>query len=487
MKNRRRICLIAAVALLCEASLNAQAPSPTWSSERVAQFQQVQQTALHDDYAYQQAAHLTDDIGPRMAGSPQAAAAVEYVAEEMRKLGLDVHLEKLTVPRWVRGEEHAELVSYPGQAPGTQQKIVITALASLQNATPPDGLTADVVVVSNFQELAALPDGKIKGKIVVFNYPFDQQMAEQGFALSAYEEAVDYRVDGRLAAARRGAVGALVRSVGGANFRLPHTGVAGYDPKLPAIPVGAITAEDADLLARLSAEGAVRLHLVMTPQMLPDVETYNVVADLKGAKHPEQVVIVSGHLDSWDLGTGALDDAAGVVVAMETAQILKQLKLQPDRTIRVVAWMAEEIGGVGGKAYGRQHAADMKDHFAAIETDLGAGHPVGINVCCEEATLKVLQPVADVLQSSGAGILRMSDDTGVDIVSVKVAGAPTFSPIQDVRTYFDYHHSAADTLDKIDPQFLRENAAVVATLAYALATMNGELPRKPQPLPDWLK
>ncbi len=467
--------------------LTAQAPTPAWTPETLQQLHQIQQAALQDDYAYRQAAHLTDNIGPRTAGSPQAAAAVEYVAEELRKLGLEVRLEKVTVPHWIRGEEHAELVSYPGQVPGTQQKIVVTALASINNATPPDGITAEVVVVNNFDELAALPREKVEGKLVVFNARFDHRLAAAGSGLAAYGQAVEYRENGREAAAGRGAAAVLVRSAGGAEFRLPHTGETGYDPKLPSIPAGAITAEDADLLARLSAQGQVRLHLVLTPQLLPDVESYNVIGDLKGSVHPEQVVIVSGHLDSWDLGTGALDDAAGIAVAMATAQLLKQLNLRPERTIRVVAWMAEEQGIFGGRAYGKQHAAETGSHFAAIETDLGAGHPIGINVCCDENLLNVLEPVAAVLQGSGAGILRSSDDTGADIIPLKSVGVPTFSPIQDARTYFDYHHTAADTLDKIDPQELRENAAVVAVLAYALATMKTELPRKPQPLPDWMK
>jgi carboxypeptidase Q len=475
------------VALLSGVPLLGQNATAAWSPGTLQQLQQIQQAALHDNYAYQQAAHLTDSIGPRLPGSPQAAAAVEYVAGEMRRLGLDVRLEKVKVPRWVRGEEHAELVGYPAQAPGTQQKIVITALASLNNATPPEGITADVVVVSNFEELKSLPDEKVKGKIVVFNYPFDEELARMGLALSAYGQAVEYREDGRTAAARKGAVGALVRSAGGANFRLPHTGEASYDPKVSSIPVASVAAEDADLMARLVAQGPVRLHFVMTPQLLPEVESYNVIADLKGSKHPEQVVIVSGHLDSWDLGTGALDDAAGVVVAMETAQLLKQLKLQPDRTIRVVAWMAEEFGVFGGRAYAKDFAAQMNSNFAAIETDLGAGHPAGLNFCCDPSLEQTLQPVAKLLQPGGAGVLRGSEDTGVDIIPLKVAGVPTFSPIQDVRTYFDYHHSAADTFDKIDPEQLRENAAVVATFAFALATINGELPRKPQPVPDWLK
>lgn len=469
-------------------SATAQAkPASPWGPETLQQLRHLHQAALEDDYAYRQAAHLTDNIGPRLAGSPQAAAAVEYVAAELRKLGLDVTLEPVSVPNWIRGEERAALISYPGQAPGTQQKIVVTALASVDNATPSEGITAEIVVVNNFAELAAMPREKVAGKIVVFNERFDHQMAAAGFGLAAYGQAVAYREDGREAAAKQGAAAALVRSAGGAEFRLPHTGETGYNPKLPSIPAAAVAGEDAELMARLAAQGPVRLHLVLTPKLLPNVVSYNVVADLKGSEHPEQVVIVSGHLDSWDLGAGAIDDAAGVAVSMEAAQLLKQLHLQPKRTIRIVAWMAEEVGIFGGKAYAKQHANDVANHFAAIETDLGAGHPVGINVGGDETVLKLLQPVADVLSTSGAALLRSSDETGADVIPLKVAGVPTFSPIQDARTYFDYHHTAADTLDKIDPRELRENAAVVAVLAYALATMDAELPRQPQPVPDWLK
>jgi len=374
-------------------SATAQAkPAPPWSSETLQQLRQLHQAALEDNYAYRQAAHLTDNIGPRLAGSPQAAAAVEYVAAELRKLGLEVTLEPVSVPNWIRGEERATLVSYPGQVPGTQQKIVVTALASVHNATPAEGTTAEIVVVNSFDELAAMPREKVAGKIVVFNERFDRQMAAAGFGLAAYGQAVAYREDGRVAAAKQGAVAALVRSAGGAEFRLPHTGETSYDPRVPSIPAAAVTAEDAELMARLAAQGPVRLHLVLTPKLLPNVASYNVVADLKGSEHPEQVVIVSGHLDSWDLGTGAIDDAAGVAVSMEAAELLKQLHLQPKRTIRIVAWMAEETGIFGGKAYAKQHANEVANHFAAIETDLGAGHPVGINVGGDEAALDLLQP-----------------------------------------------------------------------------------------------
>ena len=490
MPNALRRCALAALAAAAFTPIliSAQAKlAADWTPWELDQLRQIQTAAMQDDYAYQQTAHLTDNIGPRLPGSAQAAGAVQYVADEMRKLGLEVSLEKVSVPYWVRGEERAELVSYPGQVPGTQQKIVVTALASMDNATPPEGITAEVLVVDSFAELAALPKEKVAGKIVVFNEKFDHSKAAAGFALASYGEAVAYRENGRDAAAKLGAVAALVRSAGNADFRLPHTGETEYDAKVPTIPAACVTTEDAELMKRLAAQGPVRLHLVLTPRLLPSVDTYNVVADLKGSEHPEQVVIVSGHLDSWDLGTGAIDDAAGVAVSMEAVELLKKLHLQPKRTIRVVAWMAEEVGIFGGRAYAKQHAADIASHFAAIETDLGAGHPLGINVSGDESIVQRLKPVAGVLDASGASTLRESDDTGADIIPLKVAGVPTFSPIQDVRKYFDYHHTAADTLDKIDPRELRENATVVAVLAYALANINGDLPRKPLPMPDWLK
>jgi Iap family predicted aminopeptidase len=449
-----------------------------WSPVDLEHMRQVQSVAMQDDYAYQQTAHLTDKVGPRLTGSPEAAGAVQYVADELRKLGLDVRLEKVSVPHWVRGEERAELISYPGQVPGTQQKIVVTALATVDNAPAPQGVTADVVVVDSFAELEALPREKVSGKIVVFNEQFDHMKAANGLAGEAYGEAVVYREKGHIVAAKKDAIAALVRSVGGAEFRLPHTGLTGYDPKAPAIPVGAVTAEDAGLMKRLTAEGPVRMHLVLTPKLLPNVDSYNVIADLKGSEHPEQVVIVSGHLDSWDLGTGALDDAAGIGISMEVAQLLKALKLQPKRTIRVVAWMAEEEGIFGGRAYFKEHESEVARHFAAIETDLGAGHVLGINVAGGPAIGDRLKPIADVLRPQGATVIRESDETGADISPLTDAGVPSFSPLQDVRTYFDYHHTAADTLDKINGQELRENAAAVAVLAYALAQMQGELPRK---------
>ena len=433
----------------------------------------IKAAALTDDYAYHQVAHLTENIGPRPSGSLQAKAAVDYVAGELRQLGLDVHLEEVKVPHWVRGAETAELVEYAGQAAGTAQKIVLTALGG-STSTPADGITADVVVVNNFDELTALGHDKVAGKIVFFNEIFDKQKAAGGLSFVAYGEAVRYRGAGPKAAADLGAVAALVRSVGSADFRLPHTGFS-----VPAgIPAGAVTAEDADLIAYLSAQGKVRLRLILTPQKLPDAISYNVIADLKGSDHPEQIVVVSGHLDSWDLGTGAIDDGAGVVVAMEAAEILQKLHLHPKRTLRVIAWMDEESGGAGSQAYTKDNSAEFIRTVAAIESDSGAAHPLGFDVKMNPHAAELLRPVLEILQSFGATALQPSSyPPGADISAMSEAGVPALGILQDGRTYFNYHHSAADTLDKIAPAELRENAAAMAVMGYALASMKDPLPR----------
>src|SRR5437773_2542506 len=454
-------------------------PSPTpaiFSPQTLAELKRLQQAALSSGYAYRQVAHLANNIGPRLSGSAQAAKAVEYVANELKASGCEVQLEKAMVPHWVRGEETAALVQFPGQAPETTQKIVLCALGP-SVATPANGITAEVIAVRNFDELKSLPRDRVAGKIVLFNYPFDKQMAAEGRAGKAYGEAVVYRSDGPSAAARLGAVACLIRSVGGADYRLPHTGQTDYANDAPKIPAGAVTAEDADLIADLVRQGPVRMKLVLTPQTLPDVESANVIGDIKGSEHPEQVIVVSGHLDSWDLGTGAIDDGAGVAVSMEVANLIQKLHLNPKRTIRVIAWMNEENGLAGSKQYAKDHEKEWMNHFADMETDGGADHPLGINIKAKPEVKKTFAPVAAILQASGAGMLNLVEHCGADIGPMEKAGVPAFSPIQDSRFYFNYHHTAADTLDKIVPKELAENSAVVAVLAYALANMEQPLPR----------
>src|SRR5947208_8491742 len=299
-----------------ETSSPTASPSSTpavFSAPTLAELKRLQQAALTSDYAYRQVAHLSNNIGPRLSGSTQAAKAVEYVASELKAIGCEVQLEKVTVPHWVRGEETAALVQFPGQAENTTQKIVLCALGA-SVATPNEGITADVVAVKNFDELKAISRDKVAGKIVLFNYPFDKRIAAEGRGGEAYGEAVVYRSDGPSAAARQGAVACLIRSVGGADYRIPHNGQTKYADDAPKIPAGAVTAEDADLIVDLAKQGAVKMKLTLTPETLPNIESANVIGDIKGSEHPEQVVIVSGHLDSWDLGTGAIDDGAGVAV-----------------------------------------------------------------------------------------------------------------------------------------------------------------------------
>ena len=456
-----------------------QSPTPTpllYSDATVNDLARLQKAAVSDDYAYRQTGYLSNNIGPRLSGSAQAEQAVRYVADEMRKLGLDVRLQKVMVPHWVRGEEHGELVEFTGMAPGTTQKVVLCALGG-SIATPTDGLTAEVIVVNDFAELNALGRDKIAGKIVLFNYKFAREMQSSGFGGAAYGQAVQYRFGGAMAAAPLGAVAVLVRSAGGSQNRLAHTGSMGYRDGITKIPGAAVSYEDAETIAFLAKTGKVRMRLTLTPQTLPDAESYNVIADLKGSEKPDQVVIVSGHLDSWDLGQGAIDDAAGVAVSMAVPYLIKSLGLKPKRTIRFIAWMNEENGGRGSDAYAREQASNMNNHFAAIESDLGASHPVGFQFAGKIELAAFLRPVSNVLNAQGAGLSDIQANVGSDVNPMTQKGVPSFAPWFDQRTYFNYHHTAADTFDKIVPREIEEVGSVVAVLAYGLANLEQPLPR----------
>ncbi len=451
------------------------APTPILYSEKtLEQLKQIQAAALQSDYAYKQTAYLSNNIGARLSGSSQAQRAVEYVADEMRKLGLEVRLQKLTVPHWMRGEERAELVEFEGMAKGTTQKIVVAALGG-SIATDANGLIGEIVVVNSFDELEKLGRKNIEGKIVLFNNKFDKQLEESGNGGAAYGQAVAYRGGGAIAAAKLGAIAVLVRSAGGSQNRLVHTGAMRYADGITKIPAAATSFEDAETIAYLAKMGTVKIKLLLTPQTLPDATSYNVIADLKGTEKPDEFVVVSGHLDSWDLGTGALDDACGVAVSMQVAQLLKQLKIRPKRTIRVVAWMNEENGSAGGKTYAAEE--NITKQFAAIESDLGATHPIGFEFAGRKEALPFFAPLSKILGDQGARLLTEQAEVGQDISFMTEKGVPSFAPQFDTRTYFNYHHTAADTLDKIDPQDLRELGAVMAVLGLGLANLEQPLPR----------
>jgi carboxypeptidase Q len=483
--SRLLVCCCFLVTVVVSAQTDATVQN-AFSSRVLQDLPRIQQAALASDFGYQRAAHLSDNIGPRLSGSPQYQQAAEYVAEQMRQMGLDVTMEKVMVPHWVRGKETAELTEFPGQAPNTTQKVVLTALGG-SVATPADGVVAPVLVVNSMDELNSLGRDKVSGKIVLFCERFDERMAAQGFGGDAYGQAVQYRSAGPSTASRLGAVAALIRSAGGGAYRLPHTGATRYLKDAPKIPAAALTAEDADMIQRLAQQGTVKMHVTLTPETLPDALGWNVIGDLKGSEHPEQVVILSGHLDSWDLGTGAIDDAAGVGIALQAMQAIKSLGLRPNRTLRVIAWANEENGLKGGATYARDYKSALADHYAAIESDLGAGHPLGFYFAGDAKLKDVLEPVSKVLKSSGAGLMYQTDETGSDLIPMGVQGVPTFAPMQDNRTYFIYHHTPADTFDKINLREFQENAAAVAVLGYALANSTAVLPRHTQTMPQWLR
>jgi carboxypeptidase Q len=274
-------------------------------------------------------------------------------------------------------------------------------------------------------------------------------------------------MSGAAVAASSQAAAVLVRSLGSDDLRIPHTGMMLYKDS-PKIPAAAVTSEDADLIARLAKRGPVVMRLLLTSQSFPPVTSYNVIADWKGSDHPEQVVIVSGHLDSWDLGTGAVDDGSGLVTAMETIQILQFLGIHPHRTIRLIAWMNEENGLTGSTTYASDHARDFCNHIAAIESDTGSDHPAGLFVSSSPGLLQYLRPLTPVLEPFGAGTIAVPEDLpSEDIAPLVEAGVPGITPAQDLRYYFNYHHTSADTLDKVNQHFLAENAAVMAVTAYA--------------------
>ncbi|HEX6098942.1 MAG TPA: M20/M25/M40 family metallo-hydrolase [Thermoanaerobaculia bacterium] len=414
---------------------------------------------------YDHVAYLTDKIGPRLSGSANAARAVQWTTEQFRAWGIDVRQEKVMVPHWVRGAERGHLVSHH------DQKLVLTALGG-SVATPAAGLTAEVVEVGSYDELEKLGRPKIRGKIVFYNKAMDMSLIESGRAFEAYGQAVIFRGEGASRAAEYGAVAAVIRSVASGSLRTPHTGSTRYLENLPRIPAAALSTEDADLIHRLLARGdRVRMHLVLTPKTLPDAESANVIAEIRGTERPEEIVVVGGHLDSWDLGTGAIDNASGCGMVMEMMRAMKELGIRPKRTIRAVLFMNEENGLRGGRKYfeNASKREELHRHIAAIEVDAGVATPTGFITTLEGKSLEDVQRRATPLNRIAPMRFISSKHTGADTSPLTDAGITGFGFVPDPRYYFDFHHSAADTLDKVDPKALAQDTAAVAGLAYILA------------------
>jgi hypothetical protein len=430
------------------------APAFAQVSERIIERE------LQTSQAYDTLSYLTDMIGPRLSGSRGAAAAVAWTTARFRAWGIPVTNEPVMVPHWVRGREEGSLVSH------MNQKIVLTALGG-SVATPGAGITAEVVEVGSFDELKTL-GAKVKGKIVFFNSPMDMELVRSHRAFEAYGKAVAFRSAGPSRAAEYGAKAVVIRSVGSASLRTPHTGSLRYDAKQPKIPAAAMTAEDALLVHRLLLRGErVRMHLLLTPRELPDVASANVIAEWRGSEKPDEIVLIGAHLDSWDLGTGAIDDGSGVAMVMETMRLLQEMNLRPRRTIRAVLFMNEENGLRGGRAYFEKHKNDK--HVAAIETDAGAAAPSGFTTTLKGDALAGLEARTRALAAVGAGRFETTPETGADTSPLVEAGVPGFGLVPEPLHYFDYHHTPADTLDKVDRRELAQDTAAIAALAWALA------------------
>ena len=410
--------------------------------------------ALATRAAWNRLSVLTDTIGHRLSGSPELDEAINWAVAEMKQDGLErVRTEPVMVPRWVRGAESAEIVR-----PGRHALVMLGLGGSI--GTPREGIQAEVLMVSSFDDLEARR-GDAAGRIVVFNAPFTN-----------YPHTVEYRSWGAVRAARHGAVAALVRSIGPRGFRTPHTGSMRYSNEAPQIPAAAITVEDAERLQRLYDGGhrpVVRLR--MEARTEPDVPSANVVAELVGREKPDEVVVMGGHLDSWDVGTGASDDGGGCVATWEALRILKKLNLRPRRTIRVVLWTNEENGTRGGLAYRDQHLHELKDHVLMIESDTGLFRPFGFGFSGTSRARATVTEVARLLR--GIGVDRIGPNGGgADIgPSVHAAGIPAMSLDVDTSEFFLIHHTAADTIDKIDPLDLSRAVASLAVMAYVIADL----------------
>ncbi|HEV7427690.1 MAG TPA: M20/M25/M40 family metallo-hydrolase [Thermoanaerobaculia bacterium] len=416
---------------------------------------------LQTSRAYETLAHITDDIGARLTGSKGAAKAVTWTTQQFREWGIAVTNEPVMVPHWVRGREEARLVS------PADHNIVLTAIGG-SVATPAAGITADVIEVNSFDELKTLGVAKLRGKIVFYNNPMDMDLVRAHRAFEAYRIAVAFRGAGASRAAEYGAKAVVIRSVGSASLRTPHTGALRYDPKQPKVPAAAMTAEDAMLVHRLLARGKrVRMHMILTPRTLPDVMSANVIAEIRGSEKPEEIVLIGAHLDSWDLATGAIDDGSGVAMVMETMRLLKEMKLTPRRTIRAVLFMNEENGSRGGQQYAKDHGKDK--HVAAIETDAGGAAPTGFTTSIKGDTLTALETRTKPLAAVSANRFEVAAEVGADIDPLTQAGVPSFGLVPEPLHYFDYHHTNADTLDKVDPKELSQDTAATAALAWILA------------------
>lgn len=429
----------------------------------------IVEAAMADSEGFQKLTHLTTSIGHRLSGSTSLERAIDWAYEEMREEKLDnVRKLPVQVPHWVRGRERARVVS------PVEKTIAILGLGG-SVATLGGPMTAPVVAVRSFEDLAAIGRDGVQGKIVLYAVPW-----------MGYRETVRYRASGASRAADLGAVAVLVRSATGRSLYTPHTGSLRYDEGSGQIPAAALTVEDAEWMARLIESGQeVRVELSLEARMLPDAQSFNVVAEIAGREKPEEVVVMGGHFDSWDVGQGAHDDGAACIAAWQALIILRRLGLTPRRTLRVVLWTNEENGLKGAQAYRDFLEEDVSSHVAAIEMDGGAERPVGFGLglragqkeasdATYEEALAILRPIGALLAGVEASEITKGGG-GADIGPLMAEGVPGLALRTEGKHYFDWHHTEADTLDKVEPDNFRRAMALLAVMGYVLADMEGTL------------
>jgi carboxypeptidase Q len=440
------------------------APAATASGPGFVEASRVRrlvELATRGAVASERLAELCDTFGPRFAGSTNLEAAIDWALARLRADGFEnVRGEPVTVPRWVRGRESLELMD-PAVPP---RFLPLLGLGGSTN-TPPEGITAPVLVVTNFTELEARMS-EAAGRIVVYDFPF-----------TSYGESVRFRYRGAVEAAKAGAVASLIRSLTPFSLQTPHTGGMGYEDGIRRIPHASITVEDAERLSRLQRRGLVPvLRLRMEARNLPEAESRNVVAEWRGRDRPDEIVLVGGHFDSWDVGQGALDDGGGCFAAWEALRLIKETGVRPRRTLRLVLWTNEENGLSGAKAYPVRHREELARHVVAIESDWGIGPVRGFAFTGSERANRQLRALSPLLESLGAAEWKAGAG-GSDLGPLLKEGVPVMDLWTDRRDYFWFHHTAADTVDKVDRTELNRCVAALAIVAYALAEMPEPLAR----------
>ena len=418
------------------------------------------EAALKDTSGFERLAEMCDTFGPRFSGTDNLEKAIDWILSEMNRDGLsNVHGEAVMIPKWVRGNESASMVS-----PWKKELHMLGLGGSI--GTSPEGITADVMVVSSFDELEERSD-EAKGKIVLFNVPFTN-----------YGKTVSYRSGGAVAASKAGAVASIIRSVGPYSMNTPHTGNSRYEEGIRKIPHAAITVEDAAMIGRMVNRGqTVTVKLKMEGRYEEDVPSRNAVAEIRGSEYPEEVVVMGGHIDSWDVGQGAMDDGGGCVAAWQAVKLMKDLGLTPRRTVRVVLWTNEENGLRGGNAYRDAHIDELDNHILAIESDGGVFKPSGFGFSGSDEAFNMITDIGKLLSPIESGKITKGGG-GADIGPIMREGVPGMGLRVDGSKYFWYHHTNADTWDKLDRDEFNRCVATMAVMAYVVADMDEKLPRK---------